>query len=114
MPAFLPMVGGTLSQAFNASPPTNAPVSIQLLSALPTLAGSEMQILLVASQHCRIALTPDSGTFANKAAMAAEAVLWANTYFPIPCIYPTRSRLWICSLNDEVAGVLYAIKTSDS
>ncbi len=113
IPAFFPLTGGTQDVAVNSDSPTNAPVYIDVLTDTQTLPDVPVITYLLATIDCRVAVVEDGTTFANAAAMADEFVLIANTYYPVPCLYPSRARIAVIALDTADTGTLYAMPTTD-
>ena len=114
IPAFFPETGGTQDVAINADSPTDTPVYIDVLNATQDLPDVPVIAYLLSTIDVRIAVVDSSSTFASHASMADEFVLQANTYWPVPCLYPGRSRIYACALSTADEGTLYAMRTADN
>lgn len=107
IPAFFNVVGGAGDLPVNNDGPTNTPVYADLLTAAPTLPSVPMIVQVSCDIACRIALVEAGNTdFAVAADMADEWVLLPDTYLPLPALYPSRARLYVCALDSAESGTL--------
>ena len=115
IPAFFPETGGTQQVTVNSSAPTNTPVLITVLNATQDLPDVPVITVLLADIDVRIAVVDaDNSGFAAYGDMSAEFVLLANTYLYVPCLYPSRSKVYACALSTADSGTLYAMRTADN
>ena len=114
IPAFFNLPGGAAGLTIN-NDGINTPVYVDVLAGAQTLPSVPVTIQVWATVACRVALVEAGNTdYALEADMAAEWVLPPDTIILLPCLYPSRARLYACALSTSQNGMLYVGNSADA